>query len=306
MKPRSVPTLLILCCALAGCGDAEPSANVEAPEAIGVVATTTQAADLTRHVMCQIADGGSCANGPVSLLEGNTDPHDYELRPQDVERLADADVIVRSGGEIDEWLDEAIEASGSDAPVVDLLDAAGGEDPHWWTDPRSAGRAVEAIRDALLKADPQTGAVYRNATSEYLDRLSKLDEAIAACVEEVPQERRKVVTTHDALGPFASRYGIEIIGTVIPSRSTQAQASSGDVARLVRDIRAAGATAVFSEAFVSRDVERAITEQAGARLGKPLRIDSLGEESYLSATAKNAQALVEGMSGGTVECSLPS
>ena len=305
MTVRFLPILVFLG-ALAGCGDGDPSADVGAPEAIAVLATTTHAADLARNVMCVGDAGGSCANGPVALLEGNTDPHDYELRPQDVERLAEADVIVRSGGEIDEWLDEAIEASGSDAPVVDLLKAAGGDDPHWWTDPRAAQRAVEAIRDALVEADPGAGQIYRTVTSGYLDRLSGLDEAIADCVEQVPSARRKVVTTHDALGPFARRYGIDIVGTVIPSRSTQAQPSSGDVARLVRDIRRAGATAVFSEAYVSRDVERAIARQAGARLGRPLRLDSLGEESYLSATAKNADALVEGMSGGTVKCSLPS
>ena len=223
--------LLIVLCGLAGCGE-DPAANVQAPEAIDVVATTTQAADLTRNVMCKLSDGASCANGPVALLQGNTDPHDYELRPEDVERLADADVIVRSGGEVDEWLEEAIEASGADAPVVDLLAAAGGDDPHWWTDPRAARVAVEAIRDALAKADPQTGQVYRSASSAYLDQLEELDEAIAECVAKVPADRRKVVTTHDALGPFARRYGIEIVGTVIPSRSTQGQASSGEVARL--------------------------------------------------------------------------
>ena len=302
---RHLP-LLIAVCALAGCGDGPAAQNVEAPEAIDVVATTTQAADLTQNVMCRVSDGGSCANGPVALLSGDTDPHDYELRPEDVEGLSEADVIVRSGGEIDEWLDEAIEAAGADAPVVVLLEAAGGDDPHWWTDPRAAGRAVEAIRDALIEAAPGSGHVYRTASSAYLNRLNALDEAIEACVDRVPAERRQVVTTHDALGPFAERYGIEVVGTVIPSRSTQAQSSAGQVARLVRDIRGAGATAVFSEAFVSRDVERAIAEQAGARLGRPLRLDSLGEESYLSATAKNAEALVEGMSDGKVKCSPPS
>lgn len=296
---RILPLLLLV---LAGCGTQTPAST---GGDLGVVATTTQATSLVTAVMC--GDGpASCANGPAGLLEGEVDPHDYELRPEDVERLAGADLIVRSGGEIDAWLQEAVEAAGTDAPVVDLLGAVGGEDPHWWTEPDAAERAVEAIRDALVKADPGRGQVYRTNASEYLERLGELDEAIAGCVDRVPPAQRKIVTTHDALERFAARYGVEVIGTVIPSRSTAGQASSGQVARLVRDIRAAGATAVFSDAFVPRDVERAIAEQAGARLGRPLYVDSLREESYLSATARNAEALVDGMSGGKVACSLPS
>lgn len=296
---RLLPFFALL--ALAGCG----SASQAEEGGIVVVATTTQARDLAQRVLCRDAEA-TCAEAVRGLLGAEADPHDYELRPDDVDALAGAQLIVRSGGDFDAWLDEAIESSGSDAPVVDLLKAAGGEDPHWWTDPRLALRALAAIRDAAAAADPGNAEMYSHNARAYAAELRALDAAIAGCVAKVPAARRKVVTTHDALGPFASRYGIEIVGTVIPSRSTQAQASSGEVARLVRDIRRARATAIFSEATVSQDVERAIAEQAGARLGRPLRIDSLGDDTYLSVTAGNAQALVDGMSGGSVECSLPS
>ena len=294
--------LLLLALLVAGCADDAPGTD----RGPAVVATTTQATDLARWVMCRDRKRSLCAVGePVGLLDAKADPHDYELRPEDVERLAEADLVIRSGGETDEWLDEALESSGSDAPVVTLLDAAGGEDPHWWTDPRAAQRAVGAIRDALAEADPERAGIYRDAAAAYLQRLQRLDRDIEACVREVPRSRRKVVTTHDALGRFAERYGIEIVGTVIPSRSTQAQTSSGQVSRLVGAIRAAGATTVFSEATVPQDVERAIADQAGARLGRPLRIDSLGELGYVEATALNARALVDGMGGGKAACSLP-
>ena len=132
---RLVPLLSLLAVlAVAGCGGDDDGSGGAGGRLV-VVATTTQAADLVRNV------GGDQVQ-VEQLLDPNTDPHDYEVRPGDVERLIDAGVVVRSGGEVDEWLGEAIDASGTDAPVVELIDATGTEDPHWWQDPRAARRAV--------------------------------------------------------------------------------------------------------------------------------------------------------------------
>src|SRR5918911_2276628 len=100
-----------------------------------VVATTTQVADLARNVSGDRAD-------VVSLLEPNTDPHEYEVRPRDVKTLEHASLVLRSGGDVDGWLAGAIDASGTHAPIVDLIDRVqrAGDDPHWWQDPRNAER----------------------------------------------------------------------------------------------------------------------------------------------------------------------
>jgi ABC-type Zn uptake system ZnuABC Zn-binding protein ZnuA len=123
----------------------------------------------------------------------------------------------------------------------------------------------------------------------------------------VPPPKRKIVTTHDALGYFARRYGVEVVGAVIPSLSTQAQASAGDVQRLVEQIRREGVEAVFPESSVNPDIERAIARESGARIGDSLYADSLGPkgsagETYAGALAADAAALVRGMSGGRVNC----
>jgi ABC-type Zn uptake system ZnuABC Zn-binding protein ZnuA len=99
------------------------------------------------------------------------------------------------------------------------------------------------------------------------------------------------------------------VGAVIPSLSTQAQASAGDVQRLVQQIRREGVEAVFPESSVNPDIERAIAREAGARIGDPLYADSLGPRgsaggTYSGALAADAAALVRGMSGGRVSCSL--
>jgi len=297
---RIAPLPLAAACAalLAGCGsgggDGRPS----------VVATTTQAADLARAV----AGDRAQVRG---VLAPNSDPHDYEVRPGDVKALARASLVVRSGGDLDEWLGGAIDSAGADAPVLDLLDRVGPHDdgdPHWWQDPIRAEEAVTAIGEALAKADPAGASTYRANAERSVNRLQALDAAVRRCVDRIPTAERTLVTTHDALGYFADRYGLRVVGTVIPSLSTQAQASAGDLAKLVDTIRRERVKAIFAESSVNASVEDAIAQETGARVGRPLWADSLGPKGSSGATYEdsiraNTAAIVEGLTGET--CSFP-
>jgi ABC-type Zn uptake system ZnuABC Zn-binding protein ZnuA len=285
---------------LAGCGSGGGGGDRPI-----VVATTTQAADLTRAVAGDRAE-------VRGLLKPNSDPHEYEVRPGDVKALGRADLVVRSGGDLDEWLDGAIDSAGADAPVVDLLDRVGpeGEDPHWWQDPRRAQTAVEALGAALAKADPAGAATYESNARRSVRRLRALDAAVRRCLAQIPQAERTLVTTHDALGYYARRYGLRVVGTVIPSLSTQAQASAGDLAELVDTIRREHVKAIFAESSVNASVEDAIAQETGAHVGRPLWADALGPEGSSGATYEgsiraNTAAIVEGLSGGAKTCSFP-
>jgi ABC-type Zn uptake system ZnuABC Zn-binding protein ZnuA len=291
-------SLLVVAAAVAvGCGDDSASGGD-----VTVVATTTEVADLVRQV------GGARVDVEGMLRPGG-DPHDYEPRPSDVAAVASAQVVFRSGGEMDDWLSDVIDNAGGDAEVVSLIDSVRrlADDPHWWQDATNGARAVEAIRAALTKADPGGRTAFARNAERMNRTLERLDRQIAACVERVPAAKRKIVTTHDALGYFARRYRVEVVGAVIPSLSTQAQASAGDVERLVEQIRREGVEAIFPESSVNPDIERAIAREAGASIGDPLYADSLGAkgspgETYPGALAADAAALVRGMSGGRVNC----
>ncbi len=242
-----------------------------------VVATTTQAADLARNVAGHDVE-------VVGLLAPNADPHDYEIRPHDLQALADADLVVRSGGDVDEWVLEA----GGDAPVVVLMQ---GDDPHWWQDPRNAIAAVGVLERAL-----------GTDASAYTARLRELDRAVEACVAEMPAARRKLVTTHDAMGAYARRYGFEVVGAVIPSLSTRGQPSAGEVADLVRTIREQDVDAIFAESSVNATIEQAIARETGAKVGRPLWADTLGPPgsdgaTYIDSIAANTRAITEGLTG---------
>ncbi|HEY8467672.1 MAG TPA: metal ABC transporter substrate-binding protein [Solirubrobacterales bacterium] len=291
-----------------------------------VVASTTHVADLARNVAGERAD-------VEGVLPPNADPHGYEPRPADAEALLDADLVITSGGDLDLWMDELYEASGSDGARLALIEAvdtlsaphdhehghehAGedeegadeGIDPHWWHDPGAARDAVAAIRDELIAIDPEGAPIYRANAKRYSERIAALDRRIAGCFERIPPSQRKLVTTHDSLAYFAEHYGLQVVGAALPALTTQAQPSAGQVADLVDLIRAEGVRAVFAEAGLSADLERAIADEAGARVGGELWTDTLGPsgsgaETYLDALAANARTIAAGLSGSAGACAL--
>jgi zinc/manganese transport system substrate-binding protein len=304
MRTAALLIASTLALAAAGCGDDGGSGG---GGEVGVVATTTIAGDIAGNV------GGGRVDVDV-LVPADADPHDYEPRPSDAVGLAEAGLVVRSGGDLDEWLGDLIESAGGDAAELTLLDAVraiegeGDElDPHWWQDPRNAILAAEAVRDALAEADPGGRRAYTRNAAAYVRELRALDREIERCMQRVPPEKRKLVTTHDALGYFAERYDVEVIGAVIPSLSTQAQPSARDVDALVEQIEDEGVEAIFPEVAVSQRLEKAIARESGAEVGAELWTDSLGDEgsgaqTYVDAMRANARSLAEGMSGGRVSC----
>jgi ABC-type Zn uptake system ZnuABC Zn-binding protein ZnuA len=292
---------------LAACGSGGGSGG--AAGGVVAVATTTQVGDFVREVAGRRAT-------VRQILNANSDPHAYEPRPSDVKAVTGAKVVVRSGGDLDDWLTGVLQNAGSDAHAVNLIDAVhtrrgeGALDPHWWQDPRNTEIAVGRIRDALAAADPGGRATYTANADAYLKRLRALDRAIATCMNAIPAAKRKLVTDHDALGYYTDRYGIDVIGTVIPALSTQAQASAGAVARLVRTIRGAGVTTIYSESSTNPNLARAIARDAGAKLGPALYADSLGPPgsagaTYLGSLRANTLALAAGFGGAGARCTLP-
>ena len=299
-----VATLLVV----VGCGSGS-GGNGE----LKVVATTTQIGDFVREV-------GAGAVSVDQILQPNTDPHDYEPRPSDVEGAADASLVFASGDNLDSWIEKVISDSGSDANVVDLGASApvklpgeseGAEaskyDPHWWHDPRNAEAAVRTIERSLARAEPSKRSVFRRNADAYLAKLRRLDMGISACMRSVPEGDRKLVTDHDAFGYFARRYGIKIIGAVIPSQTTQAQPSAKDLSDLAKLIEAEGVRAVFPESSLSPKLAQTIARDTGASADHTLYGDTLGPAgsdgaTYLQMEQANADAMVRGFTGGARGC----
>ena len=288
-RPRvalPVAASLALVVLAAGCGQAEPDSGGR----LEVVATTTVIGDWVREV-------GGPAVSVDQVLEPNTDPHEYEPRPSDIEAAAGASLVFANGDGLDGWIDEVVSDSGSGAEVVDLgsvvPDRLPGEDerrrglrvrsPLVARPPQRRGRRARdrapPCRRRALPASP-----LRRQRRPLPGPAAAPRPGIAACFAAIPAERRKLVTDHDAFGYFAHRYGIEVVGAVIPSQTTQAQPSAKDLSELARTIEEENVTAIFPESSLSPKVAEAIARQTGASAGRTLYGDSLGAEGSAGAT----------------------
>lgn len=268
--------LLAAFAAAAACGD--DSAPESSGSGIKVVATTTQIGALVRAV------AGDNVQLTV-LLPAGADAHDYEPNPQAVKKLNDADVILRNGIGLDDWLDATIEGAGGDARLITVTDGVavsegedGEPDPHVWHDARNVQVMVSNIAAALAEADPANAAAFQGSAEAYRQRLSDVDREIRALIAAVPEANRKMVTNHDAFGYFIRAYGLEFVGAVIPSTSKDAQADAKALAALQELIKDEGVKAIFAEEEVDPKVARELARDTGVKIVEGLYADSLGEK----------------------------
>ncbi len=316
LRPAAIAaTILALAGIAAGCGS--QSTGGDGPR---VVATTTQVGDLVREV------GGERVD-LTTILKPNTDPHEYEPRPSDVTAVADADLVFRSGGHLDDWTADLIEDSGSGARVIDLsqdlpvrlygeddhehgsVDAHASEDldPHWWQDPDNVRFASARITSRLSEVNHEATGYYDGRLRRFANQVRNLTDRTAACVRRVPADQRKIVTDHDAFAYFTNRFGIETVGTVIPALTTEAQPSAGELADLEETIRDENVKAVFPEESVSPALSEAVSRDTGATTDYTLYGDTLGPEgspgeTWLGSMKSNADSVVAGMTGGAGTC----
>jgi ABC-type Zn uptake system ZnuABC Zn-binding protein ZnuA len=222
------------------------------------------------------------------------------MTPAAAGAVEDADLVLRSGAGLEGWLDEALETiGGSDVTrdmsagielhepaLPDAHDDEQGEehegeehevDPHYWLTAPNAIRMVENVRDALAEADPGHASSFTDRAATLIGRLENADTEIRALMSEIPDERRGIVTNHDALGYFIDEYGLSFVGSVFPNLDVSSEPSPAELAELIETVRAEGVVAIFSESAVNPELARAVAEETGAQVvDEPLYTDSMG------------------------------
>ena len=226
----------------------------------------------------------------VVLMPDGIDPHDWQPSAKDIEAVSDADLVVANGLHLEESLEGALdEAAASGTPVFFAGDhirvrmigegepahedehqddehqddeVEGAEDPHLWLDPLTMRDVVNALAPALSDAGIDVGDRAATVAGE----LEELSGEIERILDAIAVERRNIVSGHESLGYFADRYGFTLVGAVIPSASSQAEASAGELSALREAMNAVGTDVIFTELGTPTDVVDAIASEAGARV----------------------------------------
>jgi zinc/manganese transport system substrate-binding protein len=232
----------------------------------------------------------------AGLVKPGQDPHEYQPTPSDLTQAADAKLILLSGKHLEHYLDKVQQATGAkaeslavgdDLPTLKMkadpdepqakaeVDQNGMiDDPHWWNSVANVEKATIIVRDALIKLDPDDRADYEKNARGYLAKLEALDSWVKRKVAELPRDKRKLVTSHDAFQYLAKDYGFKIYA--IEGVSTETEPSNRHVAELIDDIKSQQVKAIFLESSLNPKVSREITRETGAKIGGTLYADGLG------------------------------
>ena len=264
-----------------------------AQERLNVVASFSILGDLVRNV------GGERV-AVTTLVGPDGDVHVYTPAPADAKKIADAKLVIINGLGLEGWLPRLVQSSGSKAAIVAATSGiaprklGSDADPHAWQSVVNARIYVANIRDALGAADPANAGVYRANVDVYLAKLDGLDREVREAVAQIPQARRKVISTHNAFGYFADAYGVEFIAPL--GVSTESEASARDIAGIITQVRSGKIPAVFLENISDPRLIRRISAETGARIGGTLYSDGLtGEKrdapTYIDMVRHNIKVL---------------
>lgn len=299
-RPLVIVMLAGLAAVAAACGQGSTPGPGSA--SVRVVATTTILADLVRQV-------GGARVEVASLVPPGGEVHTFDPSPSDARRLAEADLIVINGLGLDDWAEGLAEGADATAPLVHLAEGLdgvepitggdqehGGVNPHLWLDVELARRYVAGIVDALAEVDPDGAAGYAAGAETYDRRLAELDGWILDQLGAVPEERRRVVSFHDAFPYYARAYGLEIEGTIVDSPGQDP--SAGALADLVRAIRASGVSVILAEAQFSPELAATIAAETDATVVTDLYTDSVGDppvDTYEAVLRWDTERIVEAL-----------
>ncbi len=282
-----------------------------------VSATTTIVADFVKAV------GGGRVSVNVIVPPGG-DTHTFQPTTAVIRGLSGSRALFANGAGLELWLPR-LQAAAPRVPVTELTkglklheadhghdgegqgehegaghDDHGALDPHAWWDPTLAAGYVRHVQGALTRLDPVGKATYAKNAAAYLGQLQALDTYAKRQFASVPAARRRFVTNHDSLHYLAERYGLTVIGAVIPSGGTEREPSARELAGLIQAVKKNGVRVIFTENTVNARLAQTLARETGARVAPPLYTDALGPkgsagETYLKAFRSNVDTMVRAL-----------
>lgn len=288
---------------LAACSGGSTTAP-EPNDGLTIVATTSIIGGLVEDLV------GDDATVTV-LIGAGVDPHGYAASAAVARDLRQADLVVTNGLGLEASLADTLDAAIGDGanvlelgPLVDPRRLPEGVDPHFWLDPERVAEIMGPLGEAIATADIDGTVDWAARAAAAQDELADIDAEVSEILAVVQPEDRVLVTNHDAFGYFADRYGFEVIATLIPGTSTQADPSAGSFSQLAALIRDRDVPAIFTESSTSPRLAEALAEEVGRDVTVvTLFTESLGDaasgaDGYRGLMTTNARAIADALTTG--------
>ena len=265
---------------------------------LNVVASFSILGDMVSQVAGDKAD-------VTTIVGPDADAHLYQPNTGDAVAVVEADLVIVNGMGFETWSATLIETSGTKATIavatvgiIPLL-VEGEVDPHAWNALTNGVIYVDNIEAALSKASPADAATFKANANAYKVKLLALHESALADIAKLPQEKRVVVTAHDAFGYLASAYGLTFLAP--QGIDTEAEPSAKELAELISFLNDTGAGALFVENISNDNLIEQISRETGLKIGGRIYSDALSVKgspatSYLAMFTHNLELLTETLS----------
>lgn len=275
---------------------------------LNVVTTTTMLTDLVKNI-------GEDAVSVQGLMGSGVDPHLYKASAGDVSKLTNADVVFYSGLHLEGKLVDVFDKMGKNSNTIALGEVlnknelisseyfASNYDPHIWFNIEFWKQITIYLTEELTKLDPENAKLFEKNKTAYLEKLDSLEKNVRQTISTLPQDKRILVTAHDAFNYFGKEYGFEVVG--LQGLSTATEAGVQDVQNLAKLIIDKKVKAIFVETSVPKRTIEALQQAVKAEgfnveIGGTLYSDALGtigtkEGNYIGMFKYNVNTIVEAL-----------
>jgi len=289
--------ILVLTIIMFGCGSKDNKTN---SGKIRTVSSITIINDVVKNI------GGDKIEA-VSICAVGLDPHTYKPKPNDPRLISESDLVFINGFALEHWIEEMVRNAGGNKKVVTVTEGLtpmtdekgyGDPDPHAWFNVQNVKTYAANVEKALSEYDKPNATYYKQNLDTYLKKLDSLDAWIKTEIATIPQEKRVLITSHDAFRYFGKAYGLEVRG--LQGISTEAKAQTEDVKKLIDLIKERKLSSVFIETSVNPKLLEEISKETGATVGGTLFSDSVGNEgtpegTYTGAVTFNVNTIVKAL-----------
>lgn len=306
--------------ALVGCAG-QKVANTQsqsAQEKKTIYATFFPVADLTRRIV------GDKMN-VETIIQGNQEPHDFELKAQDMAKMSKADLFVYNGAGMEAFIPDLKKTVGDDNKFLDLSQGLtllkssqdddghdhghahehehkhvdeqdlDGVNPHTWLSIKNAMEALDTIYQKVSSIDPENSAYYKENYDKSLAEFSALDKKFNETISSVPADKRYFVASHAAFNYLARDYGMKQVA--VTGISPEDEPSAAQLATISDFVKKHGITTIFFEGKATPKVAETLARTTGTKTSTLYTMESLTEEEqnmgYLKLMEKNLENLME-------------